>query len=121
MNEAKIRAEHSDLFDVLAYVAFTLAPHTRTERAAMAKTQMQQQFTDKQQAFVEFVIAHYVKEGVEALEAEKLTPLLRIRYNNAIADALDDLGSADRIRKVFVGFQRYLYQSDGNAHNLNRS
>jgi hypothetical protein len=38
MNEAKIRAEHSDLFDVLAYVAFTLAPHTRTERAAMAKT-----------------------------------------------------------------------------------
>jgi type I restriction enzyme R subunit len=46
---------------VLAYVAFALAPHTRTERAAMAKTQVQQQFTNKQQAIVEFVLAHYVK------------------------------------------------------------
>ena len=106
---------------MLAYVAFALAPHTRTERAAMAKTQVQQQFTNKQQAFVEFVLAHYVKEGVEELDAEKLAPLLRLRYNNAIADAVDDLGSADQIRKVFVGFQRFLYQSDGNAHNLNRS
>jgi len=112
-----IEAEHSDLFDVLAYVAFALAPHTRAERVAMAKTQVQQQFTDKQQAFVEFVLAHYVKEGVEELDAEKLTPLLRLRYNNAIADAVDDLGSADQIRKVFVGFQRYLYQADTTPRN----
>ena len=87
----------------------------------MAKTQVQQQFTDKQQAFVEFVLAHYVKEGVEELDAEKLAPLLRLRYNNAIADAVDDLGSADQIRTVFVEFQRYLYHSDGHVQNLNRS
>ena len=104
-----IEAQSSDLFDVLAYVAFALAPHTRAERAAMAKTQAHQQFTDKQQAFVNFVLAQYVKEGVEELDAEKLTPLLRLRYNNAIADAVDDLGSTDQIRKVFVGFQPYLY------------
>ncbi len=104
-----IEAQSSDLFDVLAYVAFALAPHTRAERAAMAKTQVHQQFTDKQQAFVNFVLAQYVKEGVEELDAEKLTPLLRLRYNNAIADAVDDLGSTDQIRKVFVGFQPYLY------------
>ena len=45
---------------------------------------------------------------------EKLTPLLRLRYQNAIADAVADLGSADQIRKVFVGFQRYLYQTPGS-------
>jgi type I restriction enzyme R subunit len=116
-----IEAEHSDLFDVLAYVAFALAPHTRAERAAMAKMEVSQHFTDKQQAFVEFVLAHYVKEGVEELDAEKLTPLLRLRYNNAIADAVDDLGSADQIRKVFVGFQRYLYQTEGNPQTFYRS
>ena len=104
-----IEAESSDLFDVLAYVAFALAPHTRAERAAMAKAEVHQQFTDKQQAFVDFVLAQYVKEGVEELDAEKLAPLLRLRYHNAIADALADLGSADQIRKVFVGFQRHLY------------
>jgi type I restriction enzyme R subunit len=87
----------------------------------MAKMEVSQHFTDKQQAFVEFVLAHYVKEGVEELDAEKLTPLLRLRYNNAIADALDDLGSADQIRKVFVGFQRYLYQTEGNPQTFYRS
>jgi len=116
-----IEAENSDLFDVLAYVAFALAPYTRAERAAMAKMEVSQHFTDKQQAFVEFVLAHYVKEGVEELDAEKLTPLLRLRYNNAIADAVDDLGSADQIRKVFVGFQRYLYQTEGNPQTFYRS
>jgi type I restriction enzyme R subunit len=109
-----IEAESSDLFDVLAYVAFALAPHTRAERAAMAKAEVHQQFTDKQQAFVDFVLAQYVKEGVEELDSEKLTPLLRLRYQNAIADAVADLGSADQIRKVFVGFQRYLYQTPGS-------
>jgi type I restriction enzyme, R subunit len=104
-----IEAQSSDLFDVLAYVAFALEPQTRAERAAMAKTEVHQQFTDRQQAFVDFVLAQYVKEGVEELDSEKLTPLLRLRYNNAIADAVADLGSADQIRKVFVGFQKYLY------------
>ena len=116
-----IEAESSDLFDVLAYVAFALAPHTRAERAAMAKAEVHQQFTDKQQAFVDFVLAQYVKEGVEELDSEKLTPLLRLRYQNAIADAVADLGSADQIRKVFVGFQRYLYQVRGNTAIFHRT
>ena len=106
-----IEAQSSDLFDVLAYVAFALAPQTRAERAAMAKTEVHQQFTARQQAFVDFVLAQYVKEGVEELDSEKLTPLLRLRYNNAIADAVADLGSADQIRKVFIGFQKFLYEA----------
>lgn len=109
-----IEAQSSDLFDVLAYVAFALALQTRAERAAMAKTEVHQKFTDRQQAFVDFVLAQYVKEGVEELDAEKLTPLLRLRYNNAIADAVADLGSADQIRRVFVGFQKYLYEARPN-------
>lgn len=83
----------------------------RPIRAAMAKTEVHQKFTDRQQALVDFVPARYVKEGVEELDAEKLTPLLRLRYNNAIADAVADLGSADQIRRVFVGFQKYLYEA----------
>lgn len=66
-----IEAQSSDLFNVLAYVAFALAPQTRVERAAMAKLEVHQQFTDRQQGFVDFVLAQYVKEGVEELNAEK--------------------------------------------------
>ena len=43
--------------------------------------------------------------------AGRLSPLLKLRYNNAIADALKDLGNPEQIRQVFVGFQRFLYQS----------
>jgi len=104
-----IEAENCDLFDVLAYVAFALDPETRTQRADKARAEAHQHFNDKQQAFVDFVLAQYVKQGVDELDAEKLSPLLRLKYNNALADAVKDLGSPEQIRQVFVGLQRYLY------------
>jgi type I restriction enzyme R subunit len=104
-----IEAENSDLFDVLAYVAFEAAPETRSERASKARAAAYQQFNDKQQAFVDFVLAQYVKQGVDELDAEKLPPLLKLRYG-ALNDAIQDLGEAEQIRQVFVGFQRYLYE-----------
>jgi type I restriction enzyme R subunit len=63
----------------------------------------------KQQAFIEFVLAQYVNLGVDELATEKLTPMLKLRYNNALADAAADLGPAEHIRRTFVEFQRYLY------------
>ena len=104
-----IEAEHSDLFDVLAYVAYMRVPVTRTDRAARAHDASALEFGDRQQAFIDFVLAQYVSQGVGELDSEKLSPLLRLRYSNAIADAVKDLGSAEEIRRVFVGFQRHLY------------
>jgi type I restriction enzyme R subunit len=105
-----IDAEKSDLFDVLAYVAYTLPPQTRAVRAAMAKTVISTRFNTKQQAFLDFVLSQYVSVGVDELDLEKLTPLLRLKYHNSIADAVDDLGDPEEIGKVFSGFQKYLYQ-----------
>ena len=105
-----IAAEKSDLYDVLAYVAFALQPHTREERAARAKREIHTHFTDKQEAFLYFVLAQYVKEGVGELDEDKLSPLLKLKYRNALADATADLGNATKIRNIFVGFQKYLYQ-----------
>lgn len=105
-----IDAEKSDLFDVLAHVAYALSPLSREERAAMARIQIMTHFNDKQQAFLDFVLAHYVSVGVEELDQEKLTPLLRLKYDS-ISDAIADLGGrADEIGKVFAGFQKYLYE-----------
>jgi type I restriction enzyme R subunit len=105
-----INAEKSDLFDVLAYVAYALPTLTRAERAANAKVRFDGNFNTKQQAFLDFVLAHYVKEGVQELDQEKLTPLLRLRYHDSIADALADLGKPEEIGTVFASFQKYLYQ-----------
>jgi type I restriction enzyme R subunit len=105
-----IEAENSDLFDVLAYVAFAAEPLTRAERAAAAKAATANEVTDKQQAFVDFVLAQYVRQGVDELDAEKLAPLLKLKYQNTLADAFAELGKPDQVRSVFLGFQRHLYE-----------
>lgn len=104
-----IDAEKSDLFDVLAYVAYALPTLTRADRAKIAKVEIDSHFNAKQKAFLDFVLSHYVIEGVRELDQEKLTPLLRLKYNNSISDAVADLGRPEEIGKVFAGFQKYLY------------
>ncbi|MDQ3313736.1 MAG: restriction endonuclease subunit R, partial [Verrucomicrobiota bacterium] len=108
--QKSIDAEKSDLFDVLAYVAYLLPTQSREERAARAKLAISTAFNTKQRVFLDFVLSQYVKVGVDELATEKLTPLLRLRYNNAISDALADLGNADEISRTFTGFQQYLYK-----------
>lgn len=105
-----INASNSDLFDVLAFVAYALPPLTREERATRARLAIQRQFNSRQQAFLEFVLAHYIHTGVEELDPAKLTPLLRLKYGEALHDAIEDLGTPQTINQAFVGFQRYLYQ-----------
>jgi type I restriction enzyme, R subunit len=105
-----IDAEKSDIFDVLAYVAYARPPLTREVRAATAKVHINAQFDAKQQAFLDFVLQHYVSVGVEELEQEKLTPLLRLKYHDSIADAIADLGKPEAIGTLFASFQKYLYQ-----------
>lgn len=62
-----------------------------------------------QQPFLNFVLQHDVTLGVQELALEKLTPLLQLRYQNSIADAVADLGRPEDIGQLFSGFQRYLY------------
>ena len=104
-----IDAEKSDLFDVLAHVAYALPPVTREVRADHARVYINSQFNAKQQAFLDFVLSHYVSVGVEELNQDKLKPLLLIKYHNSIQDAVADLGKPEEIGKVFAGFQRFLY------------
>jgi type I restriction enzyme R subunit len=56
------------------------------------------------------VLGHYVAVGVEELALDKLTPLLRLRFHDSMADATRALGPADKIREAFAGFQRFLYE-----------
>jgi len=110
-----IDAEKSDLFDVLAYVAYAMPPQTREERAKRAKVIIDTRFNSKQRVFLDFVLSHYVNVGVDELDQEKLTPLLRLKYHNSIADAISDLGRPEDIGKLFSGFQKYLYQQQAAA------
>lgn len=106
-----ISAEKSDIFDVLVFVAYASAPLTREERAERAKLEISTHFNNNQQAFLDFVLSHYIRVGVDELDKAKLTQLLRLRYQGSIADAVADLGSPEEIGAMFTGFQKWLYTS----------
>jgi type I restriction enzyme, R subunit len=103
-----IDAEKSDLYDVLAYIAFALSPITREERVNTHRQQIFSHYDHKLQAFLDFVLSQYVKEGVGELDQAKLPHLLELKYR-AVSDAAAHLGGVAQIRNAFIGFQRYLY------------
>ncbi len=96
----------------LCFVQYQLPMATREQRAENAKIEISTHFNPKQRVFLEFVLAQYVKVGVDELASDKLSPLLKLRYNNAIADAISDLGPPEQIGKLFATFQKYLYAED---------
>ena len=103
-----IDAEKSNLYDVLAYIAFALSPITRQERADASRPFIALQYDAKLQAFLDFVLSQYVKEGVGELDQAKLPQLLQLRYR-AVNDAAAELGGVANILAAFVGFQYHLY------------
>jgi type I restriction enzyme R subunit len=102
-----LNAENSDLYDVLAYIAFHSDILERTDRADRAKIHLDN-YDPKQQEFLNFVLSQYIKQGVDELDDTKIGDLLVLKYH-AIADAKKELGDIATIRNTFIGFQTYLY------------
>jgi type I restriction enzyme R subunit len=104
-----LNAENSDMYDVLAYIAFHSDIIERATRADKAKIHLDN-YDPKQQEFLNFVLSQYVKQGVEELDDTKISDLLILKYH-AIADAKKELGDIASIRNTFIGFQTYLYNN----------
>jgi type I restriction enzyme R subunit len=109
-----IDAEKSDLYDVLAYIAYASPPISRRERVMAHKALIFSRYFGKQQEFLDFVLDQYIKEGVRELDQDKLPQLLELKYHD-LRDAVVELGSVSDIRRVFIGFQEYLYSQEGAA------
>jgi type I restriction enzyme R subunit len=107
-------AQDSDLFDVLAYIAFLRAPKKRVERAGERRDAILSHYQPRQQAFLDFVLGQYVLVGESELDPDKLPELLQLKYGSA-ADAMRELGSVAEIRSTFRGFQKGLYLRDDPA------
>lgn len=103
-----IDAENSDLFDVLANIRFAVYPTSRAERAEKARMQISNDFNDKQQVFLDFVLSQYVNQGVNVLDDSQIKPLIELKYGG-LSEAISSLGNPAEIRQAFVGFQKFLY------------
>ncbi len=106
-----IDADNSDIYDVLAFIAYDDTPISRQDRVAARKPVIFSHCADPQQEFLDFVLEQYVKEGVGELDLAKLPQLLELKYS-ALKDAVKALGSVDTIKQTFVNFQQHLYSQD---------
>lgn len=103
-----IDAKDSDIFDVLAYVRFSLDPRTRLERAEGARTNGLEGHELAMRDFLKDVLHAYEKDGVAELGYDRLGDLLRVRYGST-SDAKKQLGEIGGIRSAFSALQRYIY------------
>ena len=104
-----IDAPNSDIFDVLAYVRFTLAPLARSQRVRAATTTGLSGYEREMQSFLEYVLGNYERNGIGELASGKVADLIRIRYGG-VNDAKRVLGSVDDIRSAFVDIQAHLFK-----------
>jgi type I restriction enzyme R subunit len=104
-----IDAKDSDVYDLLANVAYARETHTRKERVETARASIVREYTYKQIEFIEFVLDKYIEDGEQELAAKKMRSLVELKYNT-INEATAEFGSPSAIRETFIGFQKYLYE-----------
>lgn len=105
-----IDAPNSDIFDVLAYVRFTLVPRERRERAEQARTTGLPSYETEMRHFLDYVLQGYERNGTDELAPTKIGDLLRIRYGG-MNEAKQRLGPIGEIRNAFFNIQKHIYRA----------
>ncbi len=103
-----VDAQDSDIFDVLAYISFTVPPVSRVERVDRTKNELYQGLNEREVEFLGFVLSKYEMRGSDEISEERLPTLLSLKYRS-IDDAIQQLGGAQRIREHFFAFQKVLF------------
>jgi len=104
-----ISAENSDLFDVLEYISYARKPISREDRVKANETNIYALLNTNQKDFISFVLRNYIQDGVDELDIAKLSTIIKSKYGG-IPEAEKVLGDVDQINKVFIDFQRHLYE-----------
>ena len=104
-----IDAQNSDLYDVLEYISYARAPITRKERVKRADSNISNFLNIEQKEFIDFVLANYIKQGIDELDDSRLGHMISLKYNT-IYEAREKLGDLGEVRDIFIEFQKYLYQ-----------
>ena len=103
-----IDAQNCDLFDVLEYISYAKKPITRAERVSNAQGNIYTFLNERQRDFIAFILRNYVQDGVDELDMSKLSSSLTSKYGS-VYEGQKQLGDVDDIKRVFIGFQKHLY------------
>ena len=103
-----INAHYSDIYDVLGHIAYSRNMMTRAHRAEVGKRRIDVAYDEKIVSFLDFVLGHYVNNGVESLDRSQLPDYLKLKYGT-LAEGSAALGGMEQVIDAYIGFQRQLY------------
>ena len=103
-----VDAPDSDLFDVLGYVLFTLAPRTRQERAESVREGGMEGFDGEVRDLLLGILKAYELRGEGELATRKLTQFLTARYGS-VNEGKARVGGLAAVRDAFRKMQSELY------------
>jgi type I restriction enzyme R subunit len=106
-------AEDSDIFDILAHIAFNADMRTRQERAQEAKID-QEVFERTGSAlakdFLFFILERYEKDGIDELDRDSLPSLIKISGLGTINDASKAFGGSENLLESYYKLQESIYK-----------
>lgn len=109
MVRATLLAKDSDMFDILAHIAYSNSMRTREHRAEAGKRRVEDIYSPKMSAFLSYVLESYVEHGEKNLDRSKLSDFVKLKYGTA-RECAAELGGMPVVIDAFVEFQRHLYR-----------
>lgn len=103
-----VDAPESDLFDVLAYVLFTLSPKTRHDRAEQVRRDGIGDFDGELRELLLAILQSYEQLGESELAGPKLSQYLTARYGG-VHESRSKLGDLRGVRAAYLRMQSELY------------
>jgi type I restriction enzyme R subunit len=100
------KAEDSDVYDLLRFIAFDKEIISRSERVANTDLDFKDGLDEKGKEFVDFVLAKYEKNGFE--EFNDLTELLNMKFGNS--SVVEEMGGVEKVRNNFNALQEAIYR-----------
>ncbi|PKW20536.1 EcoAI/FtnUII family type I restriction enzme subunit R [Flavobacterium lindanitolerans] len=107
-----IASPECDIFDVLSHISFSSDIKTRRERASAVRND--NFFTIyqnlKAREFLEYVLNHYEKFGIEELQRERLGDLVKLKLGTP-KDAKVVFGDMKNLLGAYYQLQQHIYQA----------
>ncbi|MFN8672540.1 MAG: DEAD/DEAH box helicase family protein [Candidatus Sericytochromatia bacterium] len=108
------QAKDSDIFDVMAHIAFSKNIYTRKQRVETVRNDNQffEVYSNlKARDFLIFILERYEKDGIEELKSDSLRNLIQLKNMGTPKDVGNLFGGVDKLKEAYYKLQEKIYKA----------
>ncbi len=102
-------AQNSDIFDILAHISFDLDIKVRKQRAEYWLEVVEKYESIKAKEFLEFLLAHYVKEWILSFRKQNLSSKIALFNKWVVSEIAEEFGWIPELQGAYLELQESLY------------